>query len=479
MKKWSILIFCFLLNSTLSYGWIADNDLLISNNTISRMLITNSETSSNQNQLREYVEKAVFYTKNGDTKNAAIYIDKYIKESLEVGFLDSDRFLSIRNSDAYMALSKKYHLNFSGLNLFYLFSSLIGIFIAIILIVKRSNSRRSNALISAFVLIHSIFILHIFLYQSNLKFQFPEILFMSTIFSFLYGPLIYFYFKKTIEQYRFKMSDMLHLIPTLVIINVLFPVLSLSANQKLEIMYGVGVVDTAPYVLYIFTAKLLSLLIYGYLLVRVCLKNLKMNTKISAKAIRWKKNIVALGVGYVLSYAVYGLIIIEAIPRIEFLYHLQVVAMAVMVLYIGFTAYLNPSLFLHNLYKRQINKYKKSGLTSRYSEELKEGLIYLLDIEKIYKQSDISLEKLSQKMGTTRHSASQVINEHFQLNFFELINRYRIEEASEILKNDTYKSMNIIEVAYEVGFNNKVTFNKSFKKFLSQTPSQYILSLEA
>lgn len=469
MKKWSILIICFLLNPTMSFGWIADNNLLNSNSII----------TTSQDQLQRYVDQAVLYTENGDATNAAIYIEKCIKESLEVGYLDSHRFVSIRNSEAYKALSKKYQLNFSGLNLFYLFTSLIGIFIAIILIVKRSSNRPSNALISAFVLIHSIFILHIFLYQSNLKFHYPQILFMSTIFSFLYGPLIYFYFKKTIEQYKFKTFDLLHLIPTLAIILILLPVLALSGNQKLEIMFGVGLVETSPYVFYIFIAKLLSLLVYGYLLILIYLKSIKKVSNISLDVIKWKKNILALGVGYVLSYAIYGLIIIEAIPRIEFLYNLQVIAMAVMVLYIGFTAYLNPNLFSRNLFNKRDYKYKRSGLTSSYSEELKEKLLLLLNDEKVYRQSDISLEKLSQKMGTTRHSASQVINEHFQLNFFELINRYRIEEASEILKSDTYKSMNIIEVAYEVGFNNKVTFNKSFKKFLSQTPSQYILSLEA
>jgi AraC-like DNA-binding protein len=58
------------------------------------------------------------------------------------------------------------------------------------------------------------------------------------------------------------------------------------------------------------------------------------------------------------------------------------------------------------------------------------------------------------------------------------MNKYRIAEALEILKDDS-KDLSIIQVAYEVGFNNKVTFNKSFKKHVSQTPSQYLLSLRA
>ncbi|KAG1654436.1 Formyltetrahydrofolate deformylase [Nymphon striatum] len=54
-----------------------------------------------------------------------------------------------------------------------------------------------------------------------------------------------------------------------------------------------------------------------------------------------------------------------------------------------------------------------------------------------------------------------------------LINTYRIQEAKELLNNDKRKNLNIIDIAYEVGYNNKVTFNKAFKKDTKLTPSQY------
>lgn len=100
-----------------------------------------------------------------------------------------------------------------------------------------------------------------------------------------------------------------------------------------------------------------------------------------------------------------------------------------------------------------------------------------MEEEKVYRVNTINLDSLAEKLDTTRHNTSQVINEHFGLNFFEFINKYRIEEASEILKNK--EDMSIIEVAYEVGFNNKVTFNKSFKKIHAKTPSQFLLSLQS
>ena len=122
-------------------------------------------------------------------------------------------------------------------------------------------------------------------------------------------------------------------------------------------------------------------------------------------------------------------------------------------------------------------KYEKSGLTPGFSVELKQQLLTLLKNDKVYRDNTINLNTLSEQMGTTRHNLSQVINEHFSMNFFNLINKFRIDEAREILRNESNKNLNIIDVAYDVGFNNKVTFNKAFKEETSLTPTQYIKSL--
>ena len=341
------------------------------------------------------------------------------------------------------------------------------------LLINKSKDKKATVLISVFVLIHSLFIFHIFLHSTNLKFRTPHILYMSSIFSYLYGPLLYFYFKRITQKYTFKKRDILHLLPTFIIMVIMFPLFLLSKEEKLHIMFEVGSFDRMPYLYGIVSTKILSLLIYGALVVYLFFKN-NQHKSYTSEAKKWLTTLVTLSSIYVLSYAIYGMVLAEIIPNISFLFQLQIVVMATMVLYIGYASFRSPNLFAGN-FNSNNDKYVKSGLTESYSLELKEALLQLFEKDKIYLHNKVSLDQVSELLGTTRHNTSQVINEHFGLNFFEFINKYRIADAAVILEKE--QNRNIIDVAYEVGFNNKVTFNKSFKKFLLQTPSQYLNSL--
>jgi AraC-like DNA-binding protein len=480
-KILSLTVFLFFLS--------ADNNLLGS--TVSAATVVSNQDKSkfrsflfqreqdeskfSKDSLELFKEQAILAARNNDVVKASHCLEKYVKYSGENGFVATAYFARFDNTEEFKALHKKYTLNFGWLNLFYLFSALIGFYIGIMLLLVKKPDKTSMLLISIFVLIHSVFILHLFLYITNLQFRAPHTYFMSSIFSYLYGPLIYFYFKRITLNYKFRKIDILHAIPTILIIIAIIPVFLLPAEEKLRAMFGVGTVDKMPYLIYGFSTKLLSLLIYGFLTLRVYLKTNK-SLGLSIEAQKWIRTLVTLTQVYILSYFIYGFIIIKIIPKSEFLYNLQIVAMASMVLYIGYKSYLLPNLFTSGFAKPKY-KYIKSGLTPSFSSELKTQLKHLMEVEKMFLQNDISLAIVSERLGTNRHNTSQVINEHFGLNFFELINKYRIEAAQEILKNDKKKNLNIIDVAYEVGFNNKVTFNKSFRKQLSVTPSQYLSSL--
>lgn len=420
-----------------------------------------------------FKEQAIYSAKNRQIPETVHFTDQYIKYSGDTQFIDSDYFEPYREQPAFKTLLEKYGLDFSWMNFFYLFCAFVGFYIALMMWMRDKKDKVSTLLISVFVVIHSLFIFHIFLFNTKLHFRTPHVLYMSAITAYLYGPLIYLYFKRITLNYKLRSTDLLHLLPTALIILALLPILFLPSSEKLRIMLDVSWLDRSSYLGYIVTAKFLSLMIYGALTLQVYLKERTRIKAMNIGARRWIRNLVILTEAYVLSYLIYGLTIMELIPNPDFLFDLQILFMAAMVLYVGYTANRRPNLLSRGFLKKR-SKYVKSGLTPAFSAELKTQLLELLEGQKIYRDNRISLAQVSEMLGTTRHNTSQVINEHFGLNFFELINKYRIQEAVQILSKDKERKRNIIDVAYEVGFNNKVTFNKSFRKEYAQTPTQYL-----
>lgn len=117
------------------------------------------------------------------------------------------------------------------------------------------------------------------------------------------------------------------------------------------------------------------------------------------------------------------------------------------------------------------NRYERSLLKGLDTEIIFERLTYLMSVENIYKDFDLSLESLAEMMSLSSHQLSQFMNERLNTNFRNYINQYRIDEAKKILISDPEK--NILTICYDVGFNSKSTFNLCFKKYTNMTPSEF------
>lgn len=119
-------------------------------------------------------------------------------------------------------------------------------------------------------------------------------------------------------------------------------------------------------------------------------------------------------------------------------------------------------------------KYKKSSLSNEVIMEIKNEIIDLFEKEKIFINSKLSLSSLAKELNISRHDVSQIINQGFNKNFYELVNYYRIEHIKEKLKRIKTKKVKFIDIAMESGFNSKSNFNEVFKKHTGCTPSNYM-----
>ncbi|HEY8734249.1 MAG TPA: helix-turn-helix domain-containing protein, partial [Puia sp.] len=100
------------------------------------------------------------------------------------------------------------------------------------------------------------------------------------------------------------------------------------------------------------------------------------------------------------------------------------------------------------------------------------ALNYMQD-KKPYLEPELNLEQLASQLFIKPKLLSQAINEILGQNFYDFINRHRIEEAARLLTNPKDKKITILEVLYEVGFNSKSSFNTLFKKYTGLTPTEF------
>ncbi|MDR0229816.1 MAG: helix-turn-helix domain-containing protein [Flavobacteriaceae bacterium] len=90
-----------------------------------------------------------------------------------------------------------------------------------------------------------------------------------------------------------------------------------------------------------------------------------------------------------------------------------------------------------------------------------------------YLDSSLTIHNLAEQLQMPVKDLSALINLYMDKHFFDFINEYRIEKAKEILKDPSKKSLTILEILYEVGFNSKSSFSTSFKKYTGITPTEF------
>lgn len=131
---------------------------------------------------------------------------------------------------------------------------------------------------------------------------------------------------------------------------------------------------------------------------------------------------------------------------------------------------LNPKDLILN---KEKEKYQSSTLNSNQILNYKASLIELMEKEKMFKDQNLSLVKISEHLQIPRQYISEILNVHMETNFQDFLNSYRIEAFIKCLKSEEYKHYNLLGIAKEVGFNSKATFNATFKKIKGMTPSEF------
>ncbi|MFN4000392.1 helix-turn-helix domain-containing protein [Algoriphagus sp.] len=112
-------------------------------------------------------------------------------------------------------------------------------------------------------------------------------------------------------------------------------------------------------------------------------------------------------------------------------------------------------------------------ILSLAQETEKERLNELMIKEKPYLDNELSLPKLAESFQTGTHQLSYLLNKGLNDNFYDYVNRFRVEESKRLLLDKKFNHLSMVGIALEAGFNSKTAFNTAFKKFTGHTPSEF------
>ncbi|MDN3583967.1 ABC transporter permease [Mucilaginibacter flavus] len=90
-----------------------------------------------------------------------------------------------------------------------------------------------------------------------------------------------------------------------------------------------------------------------------------------------------------------------------------------------------------------------------------------------YRDAELNLASLAEKLGLHTHEVSRIINTVFKKSFNDFINEYRVREIALKMQDSSYDHITLLGMAYESGFNSQSSFHRIFKQFTGKTPLEY------
>ncbi len=371
--------------------------------------------------------------------------------------------------------------------MFFIIGIFIAVFLVLLLLIKKNKSRADNILVAWLFLMVIHQALNYFLYTGE-AYNYPHWLGVQFSMPVLHGVLLYFYVMEiTGSKLKKRWTVFLHLIPTLSLVILAIPFYILSGEQKVNVFENDGT-GFEWYTIYLSILIPLSGLTYSvWSLIVIKRYQLKIQNSFSntdKKELQWLKY---LSIGY-------GVIWILAI---FFDSEIIFTAVVVLVLFIGFFGINQLNIFYSiiepdrdlgketiskaikttNPIKESVNpineKYAKSGLNKDRASDIYTNLNRLMEASGAYKDENLTLVELSQRLDVHPNHVSQVINEMEDKNFYNYINSLRIKAFIKLASLPENKKYTLISLAYDCGFGTKSTFNKHFKLYTGKTPTAF------
>lgn len=383
-----------------------------------------------------------------------------------------------------------------------LFGGVQGIAFALILLRLAKNNTHANCYLALMLGILGVILLHQFSLESGYIRRVPILLGASSPFEILISPALYLYIRTMTVADDKKISRRWLVAPILVMWILLLPFLTSSFDVKMSLInnqYDGESLDpllrvSFPAVMLLSGGMLTGCIVMSFKLLFAHTHNITHFFSYRENIeLLWLKNLLLIMVCFWVTMIVYFLLLpyfgMNTEEGVDIMFLILDILTVVAVFYLGVMGLLQPRVYksgsLQVLADETENpetpdnqqassgKYKKSALGQEQSERILKRLLAVMESEKPYLKSNLTLPDLAALSSTTPNYLSQVINEQLKMSFFDYVNSHRIETAKELLIHPLPHTQTVLDVAMESAFNSKSAFYAAFKKQMGITPAEF------
>ncbi|MBN2040353.1 MAG: AraC family transcriptional regulator [Spirochaetes bacterium] len=351
-----------------------------------------------------------------------------------------------------------------------------GVILSLILLTARRGNARANRILGIKTILFT-FVIFSFLFRPE---ELTDICFLCIAVQHIFlivSPLIFFYTTAlTDPEVKFRAGHFICFVPFILLIAGYILNHYMLADTGLDKKEQTALTGSfAQSMTYLIIFVMMSFLILSFLKIKQYRKNIRnFFSSLHSVNLRWLQGIIII-------YAVILIfsIIAQFLDNGYYTWGMMCILLSFFVYFMGYMGLKQPEIFsgitlsLMDRWSIDRKKYGKSTLTDERSNDILKRLIDLMENEKLYLDNELKLPALASRLEVSPHHLSQIINEKLNKNFFDFINRYRVEESKKMLTSEEYSHLNILAIGLEAGFNSNTTFISAFKRFEKVTPSGY------
>lgn len=377
--------------------------------------------------------------------------------------------------------NEEIYFNLNPVNFFILSGLVQNFILAGLLFFKRGERPLANQILSLTIIIVNAHLTYLMVLDTNLDNLFPFVLWLPYSFLSAIGPLIFFYTKALTDiDFRVSKDKVVHFIPVMVEVG-LQGIMIVQGMLDDELFYNSPLYFYATPLVYIWTAGS----IYYYLRLSLGIINnhevwvLRNFSNLKEITLLWLRKLIIyyrllwiVWVPFVATFLLFFRFQLLYLSIVLALYFLMLV-LVYLTLWIGLEGFGRGNLiFVKHIEEKAENK-NFSKLTAHEIQSQVERINQLMVLEKIYLNENLNLRDFALHLRADPNLISFILNNHLGSNFYDFVNRYRIEEVKSKLNNPAYKHLSLLGIALESGFNSKTTFNRVFKQITGITPTEF------